>query len=240
MEGNGYLTAIAAGTFYLIVSLRLIRLNRRTGERPELLLGLYFAFSGQWYVLYNAPYYLGLEALPPLIEHGIEWIYVVGIISYLLFIRTVFRPDAAWANALVIVSTAFLVVGAGVSSLSGSFDANLGNPWFVVEWVGYSVPCVWMCWEAILSRRGANKRSRIGLCDPIVANRYLLLALFGGFQVLACLADLYWVYDKESGETVSMLSDALLGGTEIASVTLLWLAFFPPRIYQNWITERAT
>ncbi len=36
-----------------------------------------------------------------------------------------------------------------------------------------------------------------------------------------------------------MVSDALLGGTEIASVTLLWLAFFPPRIYQTWITRRA-
>ncbi len=113
------------------------------------------------------------------------------------------------------------------------------NPWFLIEWAGYTTPCVWMCWEALLSRHGAQKRARIGLCPPSVANRYLLLALFGGFQVLACLADLSYAADISKGEAASLFSDVLLGGTEIASVAVLWLAFFPPRFYANWITRRA-
>jgi hypothetical protein len=31
----------------------------------------------------------------------------------------------------------------------------------------------------------------------------------------------------------------LLGGAEIASVAVLWLAFFPPGFYENWINRRA-
>jgi hypothetical protein len=91
----------------------------------------------------------------------------------------------------------------------------------------------------MLSRRGARKRVRLGLCEPIVANRYLLLALFGGFQCLACLADLLFAADISGNQAVSLFSDALLGGSEIASVAVLWLAFFPPPFYSDWITRRA-
>ena len=75
---------------------------------------IYFAFTGQWYVLYNAPYFLGIEALPPLTQHGIEWIYVVGIVPYLLFIRSAFRPESAWATAVAIApDTSRILVSGG-------------------------------------------------------------------------------------------------------------------------------
>ena len=239
MEGNAYITAIIASTFYLVASLRLIRLSRRTRERPELLLGLYLALSGLYYLGYNLPSLVGIDSWPRPIGMAIEWIYMIGVVPYLFFIRSVFRRDDAWAGWLVGVCSAVMLLGMTEATATGRVEPVLDNPWFIMEWLGYTTPCIWIGCEAMLCRRGANKRARIGLCPPIVANRYLLLALFGGFQVLACFADLYWAHDKAGGETVSMLSDALLGGTEIASVMLLWLAFFPPRSYQNWITERA-
>ena len=239
MEENAYITSVIASAVYLIASLRLIRLSRRTRERPELLLGLYFALSGLYYLGYNLPSLLGIDSWPQPIAMAIEWIYIIGVFPYLFFIRSVFRPDDAWGGWLVGVCSTLMLVGLTMETALGHAGIELDSPWFFIEWVGYTTPCAWMCWEALLCQRGAKKRARIGLCPPIVANRYLLLALFGGFQVLACFADLYWAHDKEGGETVSMVSDALLGGAEIASVTLLWLAFFPPRIYQNWIAERA-
>ena len=239
MEENAYITAIAAGTFYLIASYRLLRLSRRTRERPELLLGLYFALSGLYYLVYNSPSLLGIDQWPLPIGIAIEWTYTIGVLPYLFFIRAVFRRDDAWAGWLVGACSAFMLVGMGEATATGRVEPVLDNPWFFMEWLGYTIPCIWMGCEAMLCRQGAKKRARIGLCPAIVANRYLLLALFGGFQVLACFADLYWAHDKAGGEAVSMISDALLGGAEIASVTLLWLAFFPPRSYENWITERA-
>ena len=69
-----------------------------------------------------------------------------------------------------------------------------------------------------------------GSASRIVANRYLLVALFGGFQFLACLADLSFAHDISSNQAASLISDALLGGSEIAAVAVLWLAFFPPTL----------
>ncbi len=239
MEGNAYITAIIASAFYLVASLRLVRLSWRTRERPELLLGLYFALSGLYYLGYNIPSLLMIDPWPQPIGIAIEWIYIVGVFPYLFFIRSVFRPDDAWAGWIVGACSAFMLVGMTVATVNGVVDLTLESPWALIDWVGYTIPCIWMGWEAMLCRRGAKKRARIGLCPPEVSNRYLLLALFGGFQALACFADLYWAHEKDLSDSVTMLSDALLGGTEIASVMLLWLAFFPPRSYQNWIRERA-
>ncbi len=239
MEEYAYITSIIAGAFYLIASLRLIRLNRRTGEQPELLLGIYFGFSGAYYLVFNLPSLFGFDSWPPATEWMIEWIYVLGVFPYLFFIRSVFRPKVAWADALVGICSVLLLVGTALGALDGGDVYSLDNLWFHVQWAGYTIPCAWMGLEATLSRRGAQKRVRLGLCEPIVANRYLLLALFGSFQFLACLADLSFAADISGNQAVSLISDALLGGSEIASVAVLWLAFFPPPFYVNWITRRA-
>jgi hypothetical protein len=140
---------------------------------------------------------------------------------------------------MVGLCSVLLLAGTVLGALDGRGVYSFDNPWFITQWVGYTAPGVWMCWEALLSRLGAHRRARLGLCEPVVANRYLLLALFGGFQFLACLADLSFAADLSSSQAVSLLSEALLGSSEIASVTVLWLAFFPPRFYANWITRRA-
>jgi hypothetical protein len=239
MEENAFIVSIAAGTFYLIASLRLFRLSRRNGERPELLLGFYFGLSGAYYVAYNLPSLLGFGPWPSTAEWTIEWIYVLGVFPYLFFIRSVFRPENVWAGAFVGVCSILLLGGTVLGALDGRAVYSLENPWFLVGWAGYTLPCAWMGCEAMLSRHGARKRSRLGLCAPIVANRYLLLALFGGFQVLACLADLSYAADISSHQAASLISEVLLGGTEIASIAVLWLAFFPPSFYSEWITRRA-
>jgi hypothetical protein len=239
MEEHAYLTSIAAGAFYLIASLRLIRLNQRTRERPELLLGIYFGLSGAYYITYNLQSLFGLDPWSPTAEWIIEWIYVLGVLPYLFFIRTVFRPEGVWAGAFVGICSALLLFGTVLGGLDEHTIFSFENPWFLPQWAGYTLPCTWMSGEALLSRLGAQKRARLGLCAPAVANRYLLLALFGGFQFLACLADLSYAADITGGQTASLISNVLLGGTEIASIALLWLAFFPPPFYTNWITQRA-
>jgi hypothetical protein len=239
MQEGAYATSVIAGTFYLIASLRLLRLSRKTGERPERLLGLYFGLSGVYYFGYNLPTLFGFGPWSSAIDWVIEWIYTLGVFPFLLFIRTVFRAEEAWAGVLAGICCALLVVGTGMGAIEGQVAFSLGNPWFMVQWAGYTAPCAWLCWEALLCRRGARKRVRIGICEPAIANRYLLMALFGGFQVLACLSDVSFAYDVSGSRTVSLISDALLGGTEIASVAVLWLAFFPPPVYTDWITRRA-
>jgi len=239
MEEYAYITPLLASAFYLAASARLLRLHRQTGERPELLLGVSFALWGIYYLGYNVPSLLRLEPWPHAIEWAFEWLYVLGVFPYMTFTRAVFRPDGAWASALVGICSACLLVGAAMGTLEGQVVYSLGNSWFIVEWVGYTTPCAWLCVEAMVYRHGARKRARLGLVEPLVVNRYLLLALFGGFQVLACLSDLSFAHDISSTQAASLVSNVLLGGTEIASVLVLWLAFFPLPFYANWIAHRA-
>ena len=203
------------------------------------MLGLYFGLSSIYYFSYNLPSLFALDAWSPTAEWTLEWIYISGVLPYLFFIRSVFRQEDSWAAALVGICSVLLLTGTAMGTLDERVVYSLKNPWFLVQWVGYTTPCVWMGWEALLSRSGAQKRARIGLCPPIVANRYLLLALFGGLQTLACCADLLFAADVDDNQAASLLSGVLLGGTEFASVGVLWLAFFPPLAYSNWITQRA-
>jgi hypothetical protein len=238
MEEYTYLSSILASAVFLIASARLLRLHRHTRERPELLLGLYFALSGVYYLGYNIPSLFGFDPWTPRAEWMIEWLYVAGVVPYLFFIRSAFRPASAWAGVLVWACSVLLLGGTLMGVLEGGAVYSLDSPWFLVQWVGYTTPCVWLFWEALRSRQGAQKRVRIGLCAPTVANRYLLLALFAGFQILACLGDLSYAADLGDSQTVSLFSSALLGGSEIVAVLVLWLAFFPPPFYTHWITQR--
>jgi hypothetical protein len=213
-------------------------MSLRTRAHPERWLAVYFAATGQWFVLYNAPYLFGFEELPSVAWKFVEWLYALGAIGYLLFIRIVFRPDAAWAAALVWIGAAFLLVGAAGASVGAGFAISLASPWFLMEWVGYTLASVWMCAESARAHVLAKRRVRIGLCPAIVANRYLLFAAFSLFQALASLIELVWASELGNSGPYASLAFRALSGTEIASVALLWLAFFPPAAYRKWIEQR--
>ncbi|HXV36030.1 MAG TPA: hypothetical protein VEC18_02710 [Myxococcota bacterium] len=239
MDQRPDLIAIFAGGFYLVASLRLFRLGRRSGKRPELLLGAYFAGAGQWFAIQNGALLIGFDALPALAEQVAEWVYVASVIAYLLFIKTVFRARDAWAHSLVGAAIAYLLLGASALSVSGELVSALDNPWFLIEWIGYTIPCVWMSVEGVLAHARAKRRVAIGICDPIVADRFLLMGAFGFFQCVACAAELFWAAENVATPLFSSAAFRLLGAAEAASIALLWLAFFPPRLYQRWVENRS-
>jgi hypothetical protein len=239
MEENAYITSILAGVFYLVVGVHLLRLHRRTGEWPEFWLSVTFVLAGVYYFAYNIPRLFRLDPWPFTIAWVIDWIYILSVFPYLIFIRIVFRPASVWASVCIAICSVILLSGAAMGTIEGDVVYSYGSPWFLLEWIGYTAPCVWMCGEATLCRISAQKRARLDLVQPIVVNRYLLLALFGAFEVLACLSDLSFAYDISSTQSISVASNVLLGSTEIASVAVLWLAFFPPTFYASWIARRA-
>jgi hypothetical protein len=235
MEEGAYAVQLLAALFFAIAGSRLIRLSRRTREKPELLLGLYFALTGLAYVGWVLPVLVALGSMAPASDLSAWTIYCVGVVPYLLFTRLVFRPRSRWAYGIVIGCIVALALSTTVLSLTGQRYPGLDNPFYWIQWLGYTVPCVWVTFEASLCRRNAVRRSRIGLADPIVMNRYLLLAIFGGFQALACLSDILLTVDFASDREVSGRADFLLGACELAGIVALWLAFFPPQAYLDWV-----
>jgi hypothetical protein len=235
MEQGAYLAQLLAGLLFAIAGGRLIQLSRRTGEAPERLLGLYFALTGVAYLCWILP---NVVAVGPLAEPSdfAAWIvYSTGVVPFLIFNRIVFRPESRWAHWIVIGCVVGLALSAAVLTLSGDRYPGLDNPFFWTQWLGYTVPCAWLTLEAALCRRSAVRRAQIGLADPIVMNRYLLMVIFGGFQVLACFSDILLSIDFAANQAVSARADLLLGGSELAGIGALWLAFFPPEAYLDWV-----
>lgn len=239
MEQGAYAAQLIAALFYIWVGGRLIRLSQRTGEAPEKHLGIYFALSGVAYLGWVLPNLVNVGSQLEAVDFAAWVIFSIGIVPYLMFIRRVFRPDAGWGAWLLYGCVAALAVSAVVLILQGERYPGLGNPFFWAQWIGYTAPCVWMTAEAAGAHRVAAKRTKIGLSDRAVVNRYLLFGIFGALQTLACLSDILMAIDFATAGAASALADGLLGGLEVAGIATLWLAFFPPAAYLAWVSGSA-
>jgi hypothetical protein len=203
---------------------------------PERLLGLYFAFTGVSYLLYELPLLLELPSIVTPMFFAGRVVYALGVVPLARFMQRVFHPGDRWASWLVWTCALCLFAGLIVSALGGDLEGlTLTNGWFWVEWVGYTAPFGWVAVASLLSFSSATRRARIGLCEAVVVNRYLLWAIFGVLQVASCLA-LIPMYSSYAEEGVfAAWSDALVGGLELASLTVLWFVFFPPIAYRRWL-----
>ena len=80
---------------------------------------------------------------------------------------------------------------------------------------------------------------RLGLCDPVVCNRYLLWGFFGAGQSFVNLAVIPQYYEYEHGGAFSSTWDVVLAAGEIFSLAMILLIFFSPAFYQRWIRGSA-
>jgi hypothetical protein len=237
MEGSAYLFEIIAALAYLAVGARLLDRARRTGEAPERQLGLYFALTGVSYLLYELPLFLELPSLVTPMFFAGRVVYAVAIVPLVLFMRLVFHPGERWASWLAWASALCLFAGLFFSALTGDLEGmTLSNGWFWVEWIGYTLPFGWVAIDSLLSYSSAIRRSRIGLCEAVVVNRYLLWAIFGALQVAVSLAFIPMYSSHAEEGLIASWADALVGGLELTSLAVIWCVFFPPIAYRRWLS----
>ncbi len=240
MEGHAYIGELLAGVVYLIAGVRLFRLGQRTGEVPEKLLGVAFLFTGASAGLYVLPVLPPFESLWTPLNFAARVIYLPSAVMIALFTRLVFRPENRWGAWLVWGTAILLVSGVGASAMGGDWEGfSISNGWFWFEWVGFTLPFGWAGSETFAQYGRARRRVRMGLCDPLVCNRYLLWALFGTLEVCLSLVLLPQYAEYESTNQFTAMWDALYGTIEIASLVMIWLVFFPPAFYQRWINGTA-
>lgn len=239
MEESFYFGQLLAAILFAIAGVRLLLLHRRTGKPPELQLGSYFLMSGVSFGCWVIPSIHGFGHLYALCAYLSTAAFSVGVVPFLLFIRRVYRPNTVWASLIVGFCTSLLIASVTGEILSGSWRITDEPPnvWFFSYYLGYTVPCIWMTIEAVIVYEAAKKRALIGLCDPVMANRHLLWALFGSASVLSCFAALYMEFDLGTDSMASSASDALVSLLEIASIATLWMVFFSPLRYRSWIAN---
>ena len=224
---------------YLYVGVRLYRLSRRTRQLPEFLIAATFLLWVLSYLFYDIPYAIirSDELLPAVSSYAALIALSLGNVTFALFIRAVFRPDARWATWLVAAIVASLVAGLAGTAWIGDWEGTnaLANPWYWLDYFGGFAPSIWMAAEGFVQYFKARRRLKLGLCEPMACNRFLLWgiagALWGILEVVITANDFTYAL---SGQW-SLLLDLGVAAFEAVPVVVIWLIFFPPEFYCRWV-----
>ena len=132
------------------------------------------------------------------------------------------------------------------AGVAGSFAVGdwegvrpLSNPWWWADWAAAFVALSWVGVEGFINYLNARQRVRLGLCDPLVCNRYLLWGITGIVWTVFYGMVAFQNIEFETQQVWSIAMDRANSAADITGVALVWLIFFPPRFYQRWIAGAA-
>lgn len=253
----GLVTALTCGLAALI-AVRLVRLGRRS-KGPETWLGVYFGsgllmgtvLSGALYTSWADP----SLALPERWRAPLHALYLLcgnlGLFGIAVFTRRTFRPEAAWAQRLVLALGGAMVLSfAGTGWLEHFALRVLNGPAYWLGFVARVAGLVWLAIESFRYRGLLRRRLRLGLVEPLVANRFLLWGLWAVTAILLNASDplarvWYWtitgtteVFVPEAGRPIVVAMMAATSALGLAAAAMLFLTFFPTAGYRRWIAAR--
>jgi hypothetical protein len=241
--------AAAIGIFVLaasVVGVHLLLLARRTGQLPELLVGVGFSLIGLLgYPLAMLSGFgrgavsevnLGMWAVGMMIMNA-------GLTCLYAFTARVFRSGQAWAWVAVALLT-LGNVGAGTASwralAAAPPDALSYHVTALTTAIGQITSGLGFAWiglESWLQFAMSRKRRALGLADAVVTNRFLLFVLFAvsamGMNLANSLALAAGVSAVENVPVQASM--AILG---LAASACMYLAFVPAAFYRRWIERR--
>jgi hypothetical protein len=237
-----------------IVAFALLRLANRTRQLPEFLLGVG--------ILGTAVLGYGLLICDQIIRMGIaqsgggigtsmvvlqgagKILHNVGVSAFLLFVIQVFHRRDRWAHVL---AAGLLAVLWGGLAWGAIFDqsfrvvAVLRPAW----WIEYSIIWTyqgWLCIEAIRYWTIMRRRSRLGLADPMLTNRFALWGAASTFSLIAIWTASSPILVMDQPEALASIMPVVYYGTSLAglaSVTCSYLTFLPPAWYSRRVAARA-
>jgi hypothetical protein len=157
-----------------------------------------------------------------------------SVFCLLLFTRLAFRPAERWAGALVAALGLAMLAGLlGSGSLGDWGGFRNDNAWIWLENAAQLGVYLWACAEPARYNAKLRRRWRLGLADPVVVNRILLWACYGG---VFAISQLVWMAVVAVSESLTAL-DPLLVALGVAGQGALWLAFLPPLPYRRWLAS---
>jgi hypothetical protein len=224
---------------YLFVGLRLYQFSRRTGQLPEFLIAATFLLWTLSYLFYDLPYAVVRmdELVPAFCSYASLIVLALGNAAFAFFIRAVFRPDARWATCLVAAIVVSLGAGVVGSAWIGDWVGinPFANPWYWLDWFGGFAPSVWLSAEGLAHYFKARRRLKLGLCEPMVCNRFLLWGIAGVlWMILEGISTANDFVNALTGQW-SLLLDFGIALFEVIPVAVIWFVFLPPESYRRWV-----
>ncbi|HEX9814444.1 MAG TPA: hypothetical protein VGB31_05810 [Myxococcota bacterium] len=240
MSYNAYYAEVVAMTAFLVMGARLLRMSTQTRGQPERYLSVAFLLWALGYILWDVPYALTEnEWILTRFSFGGRVSINLGTIALAMFIRSVFRPESRWALWFVVGIAVGLIAGVAGSGWMGDWlgERPFEYAWYWFELVANVAPSAWMAAEGMLSYQNAKRRLRLGLCDALSCNRFLLWGLAGAIWAALEIVSFAQEIEHSLTGSWSFASDFLMGACEFVPVVLIWFAFFPPAAYRNRIAR---
>ena len=192
MHIAGLLCVAAYCIAAMIVGTRLIRLARRTGELPELMIGCSFLSGGTLgYPASIASQLLAADSPAvacPVAGLGSMGLSVASACILVAWWR-IYQPLESWGRWAVGLWTLFLIqVFVLELTRSAAELAPIANPWETLRVVAQGAPYAAMACSGFRYHARLRRRMRVLLTDPVVVNRILL------WNVAATCVTLQYVY----------------------------------------------
>lgn len=224
----------------LVVGVRLLALAARTRQLPELLIGLGVlgigpvGFGG---IVLASGLAHDAPAASRLVAGAASTAIGVGVAAKSLFNWRIYRPSSPVAAAAALAGSAGIAIALVAEGLASGFatEAWRGPGWHLAR-SALQVGCLlWGACEALVYWDKMRRRVRVGLADPLVANRFLLWAIGAGAaglgSAIGTVAQLATGRPPLALAWVTM-SSSLHG---LVAAGALWLAFVPPAAYRRWV-----
>lgn len=224
----------------LACGVRLVRLSMRTKQLPELLIGIG--------VLGIGPVGFGLSVAAQQLDDGTlatgllmlgGLAVAVGVSSKLIFNWRVYHPASPGVRLLALAGIA-AVVGCWLHlAARGYASYAVQGPVFYLRSTVQIGALLWGSGEALRYWGLMTRRARLGLGDPVVANRFLLWGIGAG---AAGVGSLIGVVAQIVTGVLRTGSDWVLASSSmhgLAAAVAMWLAFMPPQRYLRFVRERA-
>jgi len=235
---------VALGAVALVVGFRMLSLTWRTREFPEAAVGVHILVLMLGYTVE----FIGIEGADRLgmvavLLRGVgNLCYVIAILVYLLFTWRVFRPDSRIAAVVAAGSIIALVVGWSGEVLTSHFDFGVERfqaPWFWVAFVPRLICMGWATAEALIEYRRARRRTRLGISEPLVTNRFLLWGLAALSELLIYVAVMVGILRGSPADFLNGNTALVVSALGMSAAITILLAFLPPHAYRRWIEARA-
>jgi len=225
----------------LFVGARLIRRGLPTRAAPELLMGVaYFSAPGLGYPMVVGSSLIGDRLVSTAVFALGECGIVLGVSVFFFFNAVVFRAASPYSRAFasacsVVFSLCALEIVRGHNAVGRDLLglAPVRTAMMILLAV-IGLAYAWTAYEGYRHHRLMRKRARVGLGDPVVANRFLLWGTAGSLQVFANLVSAHALSSGADMMTDqgSMLATA---GVGVVNSVLLVLIFMPPARYVRWL-----
>jgi len=228
------------------LGIRLMRLARRTGGKPEFWLGGFFGIVGLSLILTPLGGQMTGTTLGRVLVTTGQAATTLGLICLIRFNWQVFRPGSTTARTFALfcggLDLACFIVAAWMG-FGPALQSDFGHVFVFSRFLILA----WSCFECTTHALMMKKRLALGLADPVVTNRFALWAMWTG--VLAALplvatgvklsgAILVAAPGEPMTATLRMLLAIIASGSMVAAVAVA-LAFFPPQRYQAWLRHGA-